>query len=91
MERDGRDTDRTMRRRAAQRLPALFGPAASGEAGQALLEEEEAAARLTARAAGGRGGRRALTVLTALTAREAGSAGRPYRPGWTRRRCTGFP
>ncbi|MFF1411597.1 PucR family transcriptional regulator [Streptomyces sp. NPDC058289] len=48
VERGGRDTDRTMRRRAAERLLALVGSAAVGDGGQALLEEEEAAARLTA-------------------------------------------
>lgn len=57
VERGGRETDRTMRRRAAERLLALIGPAA-GEGGQALLDEE-AAARLAAGAAGpgGPGGR----------------------------------
>lgn len=63
VERGGRDTDRTMRRRAAERLLALVGSAAAvGEGGQALFEEEEAAARLTAGDAGASG--------------EAGSEGR---------------
>ncbi|MDD9376867.1 helix-turn-helix domain-containing protein [Streptomyces sp. ZAF1911] len=56
VERGGRDTDRTMRRRAAERLLALVGSAAAvGEGGQALFEEEEAAARLTAGDAGAAG------------------------------------
>lgn len=55
VERGGRDTDRTMRRRAAERLLALIGSAAAGEGGQALFEEEEAAARLTAGASGSTG------------------------------------
>ncbi|MET9854449.1 PucR family transcriptional regulator ligand-binding domain-containing protein [Streptomyces sp. NPDC006450] len=55
VERGGRDTDRTMRRRAAERLLALTGPAAAGASGQALLDEEEAAARLAAGAAGATG------------------------------------
>lgn len=55
VERGGRDTDRTVRRRAAERLLALVGSAAAGEDGQALLEEEEAAARLTAGGAGAGG------------------------------------
>ncbi|MFJ7271865.1 helix-turn-helix domain-containing protein [Streptomyces sp. NPDC099050] len=52
VERDGRDTDRTMRRRAGDRLLALVGSAAAREGGPSLFEEEEAAARLTAGAAG---------------------------------------
>ncbi|WP_327306270.1 helix-turn-helix domain-containing protein [Streptomyces sp. NBC_01298] len=52
VERGGRDTDRTVRRRAAERLLALVGSAAAREGGPSLFEEEEAAARLTAGAAG---------------------------------------
>ncbi|MFF3215316.1 PucR family transcriptional regulator [Streptomyces sp. NPDC002886] len=52
VERGGRDTDRTMRRRAAERLLALVGSAAAREGGPSLFEEEEEAARLTAGAAG---------------------------------------
>ncbi|MGW1776660.1 PucR family transcriptional regulator [Streptomyces sp. NPDC002104] len=69
VERDGRDTDRTMRRRAAERLLALAGPAvAAGESARSLLEEEEAAARLAAGAAGAEGA--------------SGGAGQEGRPRW---------
>ncbi|MFE9561156.1 PucR family transcriptional regulator [Streptomyces sp. NPDC006487] len=74
VERAGRDTDRTMRRRAAERLLALVGSAAAGEGGQALLEEEEAAARLTAEAAGATG---ATGAVGADGAEDQGGPGGP--------------
>ncbi|MGW5400953.1 PucR family transcriptional regulator [Streptomyces sp. NPDC003952] len=72
VERGGRDTDRTMRRRAAERLLALVGSAAAAEGGQALFEEEEAAAaRLTAGAGRepGDGGPRGPLRWQAVSAR----------------------
>ncbi|MFD5146686.1 PucR family transcriptional regulator [Streptomyces sp. NPDC058401] len=72
VERGGRDTDRTMRRRAAERLLALAGSAAAVEGGQALFEEEEAAAaRLTAGAGreAGEGGPQGPLRWQAVSAR----------------------